>query len=442
MSCRRSYRIKSWVPSRAKRHLALAAASLVVGCCTLATVGVGGGSAGASIGSDRSQEAAIEHFITAEGDRIQTIVENEDRVQGRLTAVEGHITQARNNLAFDRRLQKGAANKLRSVAVNTYVDASSGVTSPLLASSSASSAAEQQVYSGVASSVLDAALANYERARHRTAVTVAVLRREKGTLNRALVRLSGEKRQAMAAIEKEQSVLGKVKGNLLALVTEQEERAQAAAEQKEEEEQAAAEERAREKAAADPPPTTTVTTTTTPSSSSSPPPPPTHTVTGNGTYADPLRSISGLVPERIDQGVDYSGFGPIYAIGDGVVVNTVNGGWPGGTFIVYQLTSGPASGLFVYAAEDINPSVSVGEQVTSNTVLGQMYEGPDGIETGWADGSAIGESMAAEYGQFSGANSTAFGYNFSQLLETVGAPGGVLQNSPPTGSLPAGWPQW
>jgi len=151
--------------------------------------------------------------------------------------------------------------------------------------------------------------------------------------------------------------------------------------------------------------------------------------------------VSGLSPERIDQGVDYSGFGPIYAVGDGTVVSTYNGGWPGGTYIAYQLTDGPAAGLVVYAAEDITPDVQVGESVTSATVLGQVYEGPDGIETGWADGGALGETMAMSYGQFYGSNSTAFGSNFSQLLSSLGAPGGVLQNSP-TGSVPGNWPQW
>ena len=54
----------------------------------------------------------------------------------------------------------------------------------------------------------------------------------------------------------------------------------------------------------------------------------------------------------------------------------------------------------------------------------------------------MGYTMAHDYGQFSGSNSTAFGDNFSQLLQLLGAPGGVLQNSPPTGSLPPSWPRW
>ena len=131
----------------------------------------------------------------------------------------------------------------------------------------------------------------------------------------------------------------------------------------------------------------------------------------------------------------------MYAIGDGVVLSTVGSGWPGGTFIAYQLTDGPANGLVVYVAEDIEPSVQVGTAVTSSTVLGQMYAGPDGIETGWADASAMPDTMARALGQFDGSNSSAFGYNFSQLLQSLGAPGGI-PNGPPTGVLSAGWPTW
>jgi murein DD-endopeptidase MepM/ murein hydrolase activator NlpD len=175
-----------------------------------------------------------------------------------------------------------------------------------------------------------------------------------------------------------------------------------------------------------------------------PPPialPPPGPVTGGG-YANPFRSVGGLSPERIDSGVDYAGVGPVYAIGTGVVLNVYAGDWPGGTFLAYQLSDGPAKGLVVYTAEDLNPQVSVGSTVTANTVIGQMYGGPHGIEIGWADGSAIPNAMARSAGQYHGDNSTAFGYNFSRFLQALGAPGGSLQNNPPTGTLPAGWPRW
>jgi hypothetical protein len=123
------------------------------------------------------------------------------------------------------------------------------------------------------------------------------------------------------------------------------------------------------------------------------------------------------------------------------VLSTVNAGWPGGTFITYRLTKGRAAGLTVYAAEDIYPVVRVGQSVTSGTVLGTVYLGPSGIETGWANGG-LGDTMAMAAGQYSGGNSTAFGANFSSLLQSLGAPGGILQNNPPTGTLPVNWPTW
>jgi murein DD-endopeptidase MepM/ murein hydrolase activator NlpD len=161
---------------------------------------------------------------------------------------------------------------------------------------------------------------------------------------------------------------------------------------------------------------------------------------GNG-YKNPLRAVGGLMPERIDQGVDYAGAGPVYAIGNGVVLNVYSSGWPNGTFIAYRLSDGPAKGLVVFTAEDLSPQVSVGSTVTANTVIGQMFRGPHGMEIGWADGSAMPNAIARSYGQYHGGNSTAFGYNFSRLLQSLGAPGGVLKNDP-TGTMPSGWPQW
>src|SRR5215475_169557 len=36
-------------------------------------------------------------------------------------------------------------------------------------------------------------------------------------------------------------------------------------------------------------------------------------------YKNPFRDIKGMIPERIDQGVDFGGTGPIYALGDAVI---------------------------------------------------------------------------------------------------------------------------
>ena len=153
-----------------------------------------------------------------------------------------------------------------------------------------------------------------------------------------------------------------------------------------------------------------------------------------------------LRPERIDQGVDYAGEGPVYALGDGVIKNLVNSGWNFGgydAFISEQLTNGPAKGLYVYVAEACIPKANlhVGDTVNADTVICDMINPSDtGIETGWAAPPGNGASMASSV--FNELNSTAFGVNFNQLLVKLGAPTGILQSGSVTGSLPPGWPQW
>lgn len=156
-------------------------------------------------------------------------------------------------------------------------------------------------------------------------------------------------------------------------------------------------------------------------------------------YLNPFRALTSLVPQEIDQGVDYCASGPIYALGTGVVLNTVSSGWPGGGFISYRLSGGPAAGYVVYAAENVTPSVTVGQQVTPTTVIGVLHDSGTCLETGWA--SATSRDEAAGFGEFTGANSTAFGLNFSALLQAVGAPPGLVQNAGPPGPLPGSWPR-
>jgi hypothetical protein len=163
-------------------------------------------------------------------------------------------------------------------------------------------------------------------------------------------------------------------------------------------------------------------------------------------YDNPLRAVSGLVPERVDEGVDFSGSGPVYAIGDGVVTNAsgVNYGWPGGGWITYQLTNGPDRGLMVYLAEDVTPAVQVGQHVTASTVIGNMFQGGDGIETGWAEQSGdTAESQMAEAGGIGGYGPfpTMIGLSFDQLLQSLGAPAAPNANQAGYGTLPAAYPR-
>jgi murein DD-endopeptidase MepM/ murein hydrolase activator NlpD len=395
---------------------------------TLAVASASPGTAAASIRSDRTTVIQLEQRIASQGALVQSLVSRYDRVEGHMAAIEGQIASGHVRLVVDHRAETEATIRLRQVAIDAYMNAAAG-TSTVLSSSSATTLQEQDVYMDAASGTLDAAMATLHLDQDRTAATQSALSSEQASTRMILRQLASAREAAQAAIDTDNAILSRVSANLVALVTAANERRKAAEEQQAEQALAAA---AAQRAATTPAPSP-------PSQPSQPAPSPQH---APGGYANPLRAISDLMPERIDQGVDYSGSGPIYAVGDGVVLSTVNAGWPGGTFIAYRLTDGPANGLVVYAAEDIDPAVQVGETVGPSTVLGQMYEGPDGIETGWADPSALGLTMAAEYGQFNGSNSTAFGYNFSQLLQSLGAPGGVLQNDPATGGLPRGWPQW
>ncbi len=158
-------------------------------------------------------------------------------------------------------------------------------------------------------------------------------------------------------------------------------------------------------------------------------------------YLNPLRALTSLVPQEIDQGVDYCASGPIYALGDGVVKNLYDPGWPSGVFISYQLTSGRAKGRYVYVAENVTPKVYVGERVSPRSVLGIVHDAKTCLETGWADPPANPERAAA-HALFNGRNSTSYGLNFSSLLETLGARPGLAQRDGPPGPLPSSWPSW
>jgi hypothetical protein len=178
-----------------------------------------------------------------------------------------------------------------------------------------------------------------------------------------------------------------------------------------------------------------------PQPSHSPQPP----VTPTAAYQNPLRAVGDLVLERIDMGVDFGGAGPVYALGDGVITNATadSSGWPGGGWITYQLTDGPDAGLMVYVAEDVTPTVQVGQKVTSSTVIANMFNGGDGIETGWAtsDGSTAESQMAAAGGiGGNGPFPTMVGLSFEAVLEGVGVPAAPNAGQAGSGLLPAGYP--
>jgi murein DD-endopeptidase MepM/ murein hydrolase activator NlpD len=377
--------------------------------------------------SDQAQITQLEGRIAQDGVQVQQLVISYDGAQAHEAAIEAQLAGVSAHLKADRRAEARANRVLRQLALNNYMNGGADDTAlSLFDAGDGVTQIDKQEYINVASDGLNNAIDAENVDKEKTQSAETQLRFAQAQAEADTHKLADARQAAQAALTSDDALLAQVRGNLQALLAAAAQQRQAAeqAEEKAMAAKAALAQRA-EAAQAQVTPPVTITFNSTP-----------------GSYSDPLRGINALTPERIDQGVDYSGYGPIYAIGDGVVLSTVNAGWPGGTFISYRLSDGPASSLVVYAAEDIDPLVAVGQSVSSGTVLGTMYEGPDGIETGWADPSGDGNSMANDAGQFSGSNSTAFGANFSQLLASLGAPPGIAQNDPPTGSLPSGWPTW
>jgi hypothetical protein len=84
--------------------------------------------------------------------------------------------------------------------------------------------------------------------------------------------------------------------------------------------------------------------------------------------------------------------------------------------------------------------VQVGQKVTPDTVIGHMFNGNDGIETGWAMlDSASSESELPEAGGIGGAGPfpTAIGTNFDDLLRALGVPAASNLGEPASGLVPS-----
>jgi hypothetical protein len=165
---------------------------------------------------------------------------------------------------------------------------------------------------------------------------------------------------------------------------------------------------------------------------------------GSGAYVDPFSQIAGLTPERIDMGVDYAGTGPVLALGSGTVFNTAGAGWPGGAFVGITLDTGPYRGLAYFVAEDVKPTVRVGQRVQAGQEIAVMYHGAAGIETGWAAGKGD-QPLAAALGQQNksgdpGGWSSAAGISFDRVLVSAGSPSGIPQGTQVHGKMPPGYP--
>jgi hypothetical protein len=401
-----------------QRRISGAGAVLIVVTAALGLFATGLSPAAADVNSDQAAITRLHSQIAANSARIQIVVKRIDDAQARLEKINAQARTDQTKLAADNERAAMARTTLRRFAAEAYVNGYS-LPMPVLALGSVDSTTNLGAlnqYAGATTNAMNDALNQLTQATQRIKLDAANLQAAQAATVATMRQLTTARKIAETAVASDESELQRVSTDLrLQLVAASErEAAQAAAERA----------LARREHASKSAPHFVIT---------APRP---------GTYQNPLRDVQALAPERIDQGVDYAGVGPVFALGDGIVLATTVPGWPNNTNIVYELTDGPATGFVVYVAEDIIPAVNVGQIVHADTALGLMYPGPDGIETGWGDPTIIGNTFASAYGQFDGENTTAFGQNFSDLLLSLHAPPGIAQNTPPTGKLPRSWPHW
>jgi hypothetical protein len=172
-------------------------------------------------------------------------------------------------------------------------------------------------------------------------------------------------------------------------------------------------------------------------------------------YVNPLREVSNLQRSRIDMGVDYSGAGPILAIGRAKVV-VAGDRFAGpescwgktcvpapGAMIVYRLLDGPFAGRYVYVVENITVGVKAGQIVRAGQRIATLHQGSPNLEIGWALGRGVWTLAAARGDEAHGDPggwSSIEGRNFNAFLVWLGAPSGYVTTIPSGQHMPAGWP--
>ena len=119
---------------------------------------------------------------------------------------------------------------------------------------------------------------------------------------------------------------------------------------------------------------------------------------------------------RIDQGVDFTGVGPILAVGDAQILATGAPGWPEGGGVLYRLLDGPAAGQTIFVNEGVQATVRAGERVSAGQQIATFVAGGS-IEMGFAD--AAGTPLShAEYHE---GEETVWGRKMAAFLAELGS---------------------
>jgi murein DD-endopeptidase MepM/ murein hydrolase activator NlpD len=134
-------------------------------------------------------------------------------------------------------------------------------------------------------------------------------------------------------------------------------------------------------------------------------------------YVSPFLSAT---TGRIDQGVDFTGTGPIAAVGDAEIISTGAPGWPEGGGVLYRLLSGQRAGQIIFVNEGIEATVHAGQRVSAGDQIGIFVPGGS-IEMGFADASGVPLSHA-EYNE---GDETQWGREMASFLTSIGGASGL-----------------
>ncbi|HSR93501.1 MAG TPA: lytic murein transglycosylase [Solirubrobacterales bacterium] len=134
-----------------------------------------------------------------------------------------------------------------------------------------------------------------------------------------------------------------------------------------------------------------------------------------GLEAEYVSPFVSATQGRIDQGVDFTGAGPIMALGDAQILATGAPGWPEGGGVLYRLLDGPEAGRVIFVYEGVQATVHAGQHVSAGQQIASFVEGGS-IEMGFADESGVPLSHA----EYSEGVETTWGHRMADFLSGLG----------------------
>lgn len=141
---------------------------------------------------------------------------------------------------------------------------------------------------------------------------------------------------------------------------------------------------------------------------------------GASSSVNPFALAGAFKLGRTDQGVDASMApgSPILAPFPSRLVRVDPNWYRGQPGLFFQITEGPYKGRYWYLAEQIDPSVHVGQLVGAGQQVATYAHTGTGVEIGWAANAA--QTLAQTTGGYVEGQATRAGQSFLALLRALG----------------------